>query len=107
MVPAVFVAASPVYASIARTSNAKSYFCTKTEVTVFPHFTDRDFIFFFFFPFESKVLTPQAVVRLPQIRLKPVRSGWKDLVLDEKTCLFVYVHRRTLWLLVSPYIILL
>lgn len=81
MVQAVFVAASPVYASIARTSNAKSYFCAKTEVTVFPHFTDRDFIFF---PFESKDRTPQAVVRLPQIRLKPARSVWKDLVLDEK-----------------------
>lgn len=82
MVQAVSVAASPVYASVARTSNAKSYFRAKTEVTVFPHFTDRDFIFFF--PFESKVRSPQAVVRLPQIRLKPARSGRKDLVLDEK-----------------------
>lgn len=82
MVQAVSVAASPVHASAAQTSDAKSYFCAKTEVTVFPHFTDGDFIFFF--PFESKVRTPQAVVRLPQIRSKPARSDWKDLVLDEK-----------------------
>lgn len=80
MVQAVSVAASPVYASIARTSNAKSYFCAKTEVTVFPHFTGRDFIFFLL---RAKSVL-HRLLRLPQIRLKPARSGWEDLVLDEK-----------------------